>query len=158
MLHVVSSPTGHTGSVSEPPSGKDRGDTNSGRVVVGPPLHHHQKLTDFLGQSDFCIMHCASHPSAHKGITDSSDECVQTPGRYEQTGSTPFGSQSQPGVLAVPATNASPPQVPGGRCYNGDRCIGQGMGGQSSLPLPADSGRWRRNITTSVIWRCWQYS
>ena len=106
MLHVFRFPMGHTGSVSQPPSGKERGNTNSGRVVVGPPLHHRQTPTD-LRQRDFCIIRCASRPSAHEGTTDSSGECVQTPGRYGQTGSAPLGSQSQPGVLAVPATHAS---------------------------------------------------
>ena len=61
MLHVFRSSMGHTGSVSEPPSGRERGDTSSGRVVVGLPLHH------LLGQSDYCINRCASRPSAHQG-------------------------------------------------------------------------------------------
>ena len=70
---------------------------------------------------------------------DSSDERVQTPGRYGQTGSAPLGSQSQPGVLAVPATHASPPQAPG--VIMATDASGTGWGA-SLHSLSAASGQW----------------
>ena len=48
MLHVFRSSVGYTRPISQPSSGDERGDTNSGRVAVVPSYCHHQTCSDLL--------------------------------------------------------------------------------------------------------------
>ena len=106
-------------------------------LLLACPSTTARRLLTFLGKVTFVSI---AVPLARLHTrADSSGERVQTPGRYGQTGSAPLGSQSQPGVLAVPATHASPPQAPS--VIMATDASGTGWGA-SLHSISAASGQW----------------